>query len=72
MSKSNASEEDRKCYEELCATYNKKKAKSLGLVRVRDVPKMDVEDEIELAEASEAVVGFFDFDKMDDIRGDCA
>ena len=46
MSKSNASEEDRKCHEELCVTCNKEKAKSLGLVRVRDVPKMDVEDEI--------------------------
>ena len=63
MSKSDASEEDRECYKDLRVSCNKM-AKKLGLVRVRDVPKMDVAEEIDLAEAREAAVAVFDFDEI--------
>ena len=63
MSKRDASEEDKKCYEELRVAFNKK-AKSLGLVRVRDVPKMSVSEEIGMVDAGEAVVGLYDFDEL--------
>ena len=55
MSKSEASDEDKECYKDLRVSCNKM-AKKLGLVRVRDVPKMDVAEEIDLAEAREAAV----------------
>ena len=63
MSKRDASEEDRECYKDLRVSCNKM-AKKLGLVRVRDVPKMDVAEEIDLAEAREAAVAVFDFDEI--------
>ena len=71
MSKKDASAEDKKMYEELRIEFNKK-AKSLGLVRVREVPKMSVEEEIVMAEAGEAV-GLFDFDELGGgVDGDCS
>ena len=35
------------------------------------MPKMNVDDEIEMAEAREAAVGF-NFDELADIEGDCS
>ena len=63
MSKGEASDEDKECYKDLRVSCNKM-AKKLGLVRVRDVPKMDVAEEIDLAEAREAAVAVFDFDEI--------
>lgn len=42
----------------------------MGLVRVRDVPKMSVGEEIGMVEAREAVVGLYDFDELGEVDGD--